>query len=351
MRSSAGGVAKLSRQFEDVLSTWDLGLTNPHLYGLSDIVASVLSIRSVNTTEIAQVLPRTVEKEESKQRYIWRFLSHPCIDPMRVMEGVVPHLIQSVTQNGETAVLMLDQTQITSECQCLMLSLSFQGRAHPLAWKVIKMGRGTIGYAEQEHLLRYIRRLIPESIKVMLSADRFYGTHSLIRLCQELNFSYHIRLKSNLLIRHEEAEFSLRDAVLWDLPSLETAHLGNVKTNIGILHENKHPEPWIIAMDAKPTPSTILEYGLRWGIESMFSDLKTRGFSVTKTQLTTPDRIERLLMILGFAMLFAVLIGTRPPLKNPSKKQKRSLTSAFKNGLRIITLAIINSIILPELWL
>jgi hypothetical protein len=351
MRSNIGGVAKLSRSFEDVLSGWNLGLNKPHISGLSDIVASLLSIRSVNTIEMAQILPRDVEKEESKQRYIWRFLSHPRINPLRVMEGVIPHLIQSVTQNDATAVLMLDQTQITSEFQCLMLSLSFQGRAQPLVWKVVKMGRGNIGYEDQEPLLRYIHRLIPENTKVMLSADRFYGTQSLIGLCQELNFSYRIRLKSNLLIRHEDTEISLKDAVSWKLLSLKNAQLGNIKTNIGILQEDKHPEPWIIAMDANPTPSTILDYGLRWGIESMFSDLKTRGFSVTKTQLTTPDRIERLLMILGFAMLFAVLVGTRPPLKNPSKKQKRSLTSAFKEGLRIITFVIINGTILPGLLL
>lgn len=351
MRSDIGGVAKLSRQFEDVLSVWDLGLNKPHVSGLSDLVASLLSIRSVNTIEMAQVLPRKVQKEESKQRYIWRFLSHSRINPLRVMEGVIPHLIQSVTQNGKTAVLMLDQTQITSEFQCLMLSLSFQGRAQPLAWKVIKMGRGNIGYAEQEPLLRYIRRLIPENTHVMLSADRFYGTQSLIGLCQELNFSYRIRLKGNLFIRHEGTEISLQDAVSWKLPSLENAYLGHVKTNIGILHEDKHPEPWMIAMDVKPTPATILDYELRWGIESMFSDLKTRGFSVTKTQLTTPDRIERLLMILAFAMFFSVLVGTRPPIKIPSKKQKRSLTSVFKNGLRIITFAVLNNMTLPGLLL
>ncbi len=58
MRSDIGGVAQLSRQFEDVLSVWDLGLNKPHVSGLSDLVASLLSIRSVNTIEMAQGLPR-----------------------------------------------------------------------------------------------------------------------------------------------------------------------------------------------------------------------------------------------------------------------------------------------------
>lgn len=341
MRSDVGGVAKISRNFEEVLSGWDLGLSRPHLLGLSDIVASILSLRSVNTIEIAQVLPRTVGKEESKQRYVWRFLSNNKIDPFRVMEGLGPELFRSVTANNQTAVIMIDQTQITPDFQCLMISLSFQGRAQPLAWKVVKMGRGNIGYEEQERLLRHVHRFIPKGIKVMLSGDRFYGTQALIGLCQELGFSYRIRLKGNLLVQHENTQIALNDAVNWKLASLENVILGNVQTHIGILHEECHPEPWIIAMDVKPTEPNVLDYGLRWGIESMFSDLKTRGFEITKTQLKTPERIEKLLMILGFAMLFAVLIGTKPPLQKPSKKQKRSLTSAFTNGLRIIIATII----------
>jgi hypothetical protein len=30
---------------------------------------------------------------------------------------------------------------------------------------------------------------------------------------------------------------------------------------------------------------TILDYGMRWGIECLFSDFKSRGFGITKTHL------------------------------------------------------------------
>ena len=72
-------------------------------------------------------------------------------------------------------------------------------------------------------------------------------------------------------------------------------------------------------MDVKPSAAKTLDYGLRWGIESMFSDFKTRGFEITKTQLKTAEPIERLILILGVAMLFAVLVGKLPQTPNPSK--------------------------------
>ena len=81
-------------------------------------------------------------------------------------------------------------------------------------------------------------------------------------------------------------------------------HLGDKGPliNVGILREEGHPEAWFIVMDTQSSQAKILDYGLRWGIESLFSDLKTRGFPVTKTQLRHSDRIERLLLVLTIAL-------------------------------------------------
>jgi len=61
-----------------------------------------------------------------------------------------------------------------------------------------------------------------------------------------------------------------------------------VVTNIGLLHEKGHPEPWIIAMDARPGKHTTLDYGLRWGIEPMFSDFKSCGFGLMQSHIEKP---------------------------------------------------------------
>ncbi|MBX9621399.1 MAG: hypothetical protein K2X28_05150 [Alphaproteobacteria bacterium] len=50
-------------------------------------------------------------------------------------------------------------------------------------------------------------------------------------------------------------------------------------THVGILHELGHEEPRYIAMDSLPNEYKTRDYGLRWGIENMFSDFKSRGFS------------------------------------------------------------------------
>ena len=38
-------------------------------------------------------------------------------------------------------------------------------------------------------------------------------------------------------------------------------------------------------MSERPTPGRARDYGLRWGIEAMFSDFKTRGFNLEASQI------------------------------------------------------------------
>ena len=76
-------------------------------------------------------------------------------------------------------------------------------------------------------------------------------------------------------------------------------------------------------MDCKPNKYKILDYGMRWGIECLFSDFKSRGFGITKTQLKHEDRIERLIMIMALALVFATSTGMADTQKNDYSSQKK----------------------------
>ncbi len=97
-----------------------------------------------------------------------------------------------------------------------------------------------------------------------------------------------------------------------------------VRTNIGVLHEKGHPEPWIIAMDAKPGRYTVLDYGMRWGIEAMFSDFKSRGFGLMKSQIQKPERLERLILVMSMAMYWAVSCGAAQERKEAGRAEKKA---------------------------
>jgi hypothetical protein len=149
------------------------------------------------------------------------------------------------------------------------------------------------------------------------------------------------------------------------LPNVRLFGQSAVMTNIGILHEAGHPEPWIIAMDCPPTRAAVLDYGSRWAIEPTFSDFKSRGFQLEDSQWEQADRLERLILIRALAPCIGAsgLVRTMPcnarhhwkktnaqaDLKHWSfKKLRRSMVSWFTPGLRYLKRCLQNELPLPS---
>jgi len=281
--------------------------------GLADVIACALSCRSTNTAEWQAVLPRRHVDDKSKERYVSRLLANPLISPLRVMQGFIPEIAEMAGSNGKTIILLMDQSRIADGFECLMLSIRTGERALPLTWEVRETS-GSIGFERQKPLLDAAFAMLPESASILLLGDRFYGTAALIRWCQEHGWDYRLRLRENLVLHHEGGELTTGEAAKAGLTVLQNVCLGEsgVETHIGILHEKGHPEPWIIAMSEPPSKGRVLDYGMRWGIEPLFSDFKSRGFGITKTQLRHPDRIERLILVLTLALYWAASTGMQP---------------------------------------
>lgn len=324
MRYTTGGIAHMASVIEDDLVDRETGLHKPHIKGLADLAASVLACRSVNTSELLSVLPRQTKDTQSRYRYIHRWLKNPLIDTRAAMRGFIPEIAEMMGANGKTIVLPMDQSKISDGFECLMVSMRAGERAIPVAWKV-KETSGGIGFDEQKPLLDTVFAMMPEGIPVLLAGDRFYGTAALIKWCQEHGWHYRLRLKDKLILRHEGGEITTGEAAKMGMTALLNAELNEsgIKTHIGILHEKGHKEPWIIAMSETPSKGKVLDYGMRWGIEPMFSDFKSRGFGITKTQLQHADRIERLILVLTVAFYWAASTGMTPPEKHPKHTQKK----------------------------
>lgn len=319
MRDSTGGVAYLADQIDKELAARIFCLSIPQRRALSDISASILSCRSVNTTEISNILPRSTD-EESRYRYINRFLKNDLIMPTKVMASLASEVIGLSTKKHKTAVIMMDQSKISDGMECLMISLRCGKRALPLCWSVHHT-KGSIGWKEQKILLEDFKTMLPEGVSILFTADRFYGTSMLVGFCIEQGWSYRVRLKGNLIFQHEGGDITPLQAHQSGISCLNNALFNrtSVAINIGIIQESNHKEPWFIAMDVKANSYKTLDYSMRWGIEALFSDFKSRGFGITQTQLKCPKRIERLILILSIATYWAVSTGLASHHQNNKK--------------------------------
>jgi len=201
--------------------------------------------------------------------------------------------------------------------------------ALPLAWRVEET-EGAIGFAIQKELLDVVAGWLPAGQAVILLADRFYGTPEMIGWCCDRGWDYRLRLKGNLVAHLGATRTTTGALALSGGHYFENIILTGkrITTNLGIIRDPGHTEPWIIAMSAKPGYLTTLGYAARWGIEPMFSDFKSRGFGLEQTHLRYPDRPARLILVMALALYWAVSTGMWDHANNPAPAEKNTRTAS-----------------------
>lgn len=300
---------------------------------LAVLVATMLHVRSANLVELAAGLPRASDRWDMGYQWIARFLANGLVCCDTVIEPFAREILARLAETGEPLPLILDQTKASDRHQILMLSVRWGERALPLAWRVAQTD-GAIGFATQQELLAVVAGWLPADQKVILLADRFYGTPGMIRWCRERGWDYRLRLKGNLLACWGATRTTTSALALSGSHYFEAVVLTGqrVITNIGIIRDPGHAEPWIIAMSAKPGYLTTLGYAARWGIEPMFSDFKSRGFGLEQTHLRYPDRLARLILVMSLALYWAVSTGMWDQANNPTPAEKNDRTVSLQSS-------------------
>lgn len=291
---------------------------------LSELVSGILICQTPNLMELSNVLDRPTESAEARYNYVERFLKNPLVDTEVVMAAYAEDLLARLAKDQHTLVLLIDQSKVNAAFEVLMVSVRLRKRAVPLFW-IVRETKGGIGFQEQKALLEVIRGWLPEGSRVMLAGDRFYGTADLVGWCQKQGWGYRLRLKGNLCIYQDQGPDKTLDQLKAEgKNTLERARFrSGMITHVGILHESGHEEPWYIAMDSRPNEYKTRDYGLRWGIENMFSDFKSRGFSLMQTHIRIAERLERLILVLSIALHWAVSLGLSHEKNHQDHAEKR----------------------------
>jgi hypothetical protein len=65
----------------------------------------------------------------------------------------------------------------------------------------------------------------------------------------------------------------------------------------------------LVVVTCHKPQSAILDYAKRWGIETLFGCLKTRGFCLESTHLQDAERLRRMVALLTIALCWAFKTG------------------------------------------
>ena len=308
------------------------GLGKVLLKKLPLAVAAMMEARTANTRMVANLLPLESERLDMREQWLRRLLSHERLESGRILAAWARQALLEAGAKGQVVVLSLDQTDLGERFAVLRVSVRVGERALPLAWRV-EAGEANLGFEWQREVLEQVRGWLPVGAQVLLLADRFYPSERLFEWLQAAGWGYRLRLKGNLAadvgLELVETTGDLAKGVTERYEPLARLFESAVPTAIGVLQEAGHAEPWIIAMDCPPTRARVLDYGLRWSIEPMFSDFKSRGFGLEDTQLQWPERLDRLILIRALAMYWCVHTGRDDAFQSPTSTEKKPSNKAI----------------------
>jgi hypothetical protein len=321
-----GTVSHLAEEVERGLRQAHPKLRKTVIGKLAATVAAALQTQTANTADWAAVLPRDTERADMRLQWISRLLANERVECAPIMEPFARERLRRAAGNGQTVVLSMDQTDLGDRFAILMIGVRVGERALPLIWAV-EAGAANLGFEAQRALLEIVLSWLPSGVPVLLAADRFYPSAPLFAWLHAHGWGYRLRLKGNHALDVGCADVTCTGdfarGVAQRFAVGARLFESVIETNLGVLHEPGHPEPWIVAMECVPTAAAVRDYGLRWGIEPMFSDFKSRGFGLEDTQLRYPERVARLVLILTLAMYWCVETGHRDACESPTPLEKK----------------------------
>jgi hypothetical protein len=220
------------------------------------------------------------------------------------------------TWKGREIELIMDQTDLDDRFPLLFVALAFRKRAIPLLWRLLPH-EGCSGVLEQTKLLTAVARLLPTDTRIVLMADREYGSVGLFRFLHQQGWSFVIRMKKDIWCqiangrRFQIGEIPLRpgtinfedNVFLKDLPDLR------LSLNCGWSRIDPKDEPWYLLTPFRAGKDNLERYSRRFWIEEMFRDFKEQGFRREKTHLESGKRVEVLLLCVCIAYTWTLFLG------------------------------------------
>jgi predicted small integral membrane protein len=305
--------------------TWVLTTCAPYLRlsqakTLSELVGAAMRVGRVSLAAIGRAMTGPKQAKHRIKR-VWRFVSNPRVVVAEAMEGVIIGLAKR--RKKRPLVIALDWTDIRGFCT-LMAAAIIRGRSVPLLWASYRKWdlRKSQNNLEQG-LLRLLRSLVGDRVKIILLADRGFGRTELARTCQELGLHYVIRIAPTVWVEHPAFRGRLSDypvckgmcrilrAVRYRKSKPVRQHVV-VRWVTGLATDRD--EPWFLMTDLDRSPEALSDlYARRMTVEELFRDLKNKrhGFALRHTLIRRPDRIDRLILILALAYILLAGIGLR----------------------------------------
>ena len=319
---------------------------------LSRLISALVTTRTINLTEIASVFAGRAQMDSHYKR-CQRFLRNFNLPYAEIAHFVI-HLL------GQEAgwTLALDRTNWKlgkAELNLLVLAIVHRGTAYPFFWFPLDKA-GNSHTDERILILELFLGLFQKERLATLVADREFIGKTWLEWLKQQQFPFQIRVKEGFQVTHRGRQHALREL----FRGATQQHPLLLKKACWMWGERYYfsgcrlaTGEYLILVSPTYEPQAIAHYARRWGIETLFAALKTRGFNLEDTHVTKEDRLQKLVALLALTFCWCHQIGLWIDHQRPLKKKQhgRLPKSHFRRGLdclrRLLTQGTNTD---PQLW-
>lgn len=323
------------------------GNTARHLTTLAMLISGIVASKSVNLPAIAGKVP-TMTKIDSQVKRFSRWVDNQRVDYECYYLPYAQQLVASLAhQSGlahEKLVLIMDGSSVGRGCRTLMLSVVYKNRALPLAWLVAAGSKGC--FSEENHiaLIQQVKEIVPEDAHVIFLGDGEFDGIDLLAEIDGYSWEYVCRTaKDTVLCQDSEAtsfeklQVSPGGCIVLSAATMTQKCYGPVQAIAW--WDEEYENPIYLVSNLAPHEDPCKWYSLRFCIETLFSDQKSRGFHLHKSHLSDPDRLAQLMIAACLAYIWMIYLGNMAIQQGWSKiihRTDRCDLSLFQLGLRLL---------------
>lgn len=268
---------------------------------------------------IAMCIPVAV-KLPSLVRRLERFVADERVEVHTWFEPFVLAMIACL--GNETAYLVIDCTQAGPKCRTLFVGLCYHFTVLPLVWKTYP---GHKGHIKGQHHRELLEQLYPHfrlHRRVIVLGDAEFSNEPVITWLLAQGWDFVLRFQSNYLIQthpqfpwqsaqalYEAAQLQPGQVRHWEQVSFTQAHQTTGLT-MTVQWGEREKEPLCLISTLLVQDQPHLVYDRRYWVETLFGNCKSRGFQLARTEMTTPEHIDRLVLAITIATCITLGLGT-----------------------------------------
>ena len=305
---------------------------------------ALYAVRTVNLAVLATAFSGTA-KEDSNYKRLQRFLRN-----FEVPYAQIAQFVVKVLGVPGPYTLALDRTNWkvgAANLNILMLSIVYRGIGFPVVWIVLPKA-GNSDTSERQTVMEIFIDLFGVQNIACLLGDREFVGRQWFRFLKRYRIKFQMRLRKDTLVRNGRGKYVqawrlfCRTRINCPLVIPEARQMWGMELFVSGCRLKDGEYLILVSPEFCEKPQE--EYKKRWGIETLFGALKSRGFNLEETHVQDPERLSRLLALLALAFVWAFVVGQWQATVKELKLKKHGYPpkSIFRLGLNILCRLVTN---------